>query len=221
MTGDLPTQPSLRRLRQFGVRPKRDLGQNFLIDSNILGVIERAAELRPDWSGAGVWWSDERCVEPDGASMSNYAMANESLLSRLGHAPRVHRIRGELQREAAAEEYERELDDTQIGLMLLGIGPDGHVASLFPNAASLEERERKVIGVPAGFQPYVDRVTFTLPVLNSPPLVVFLVTGENKADAVHRAFAEEPGPHTPASLVRGRDRTLAVLDAAAAARLDL
>jgi 6-phosphogluconolactonase len=103
--------------------------------------------------------------------------------------------------------------------MLLGIGPDGHVASLFPNAPTLDERERKVVGTDAGFEPYVDRVTFTLPALRSAAFVAFLVTGAQKADAVARAFTEEPTHAVPASLVRGRERTLAVLDAAAAGRL--
>jgi 6-phosphogluconolactonase len=179
---------------------------------------ERAAELRRDWRGAGVWWSDERCVEPDD-DRSNYKLAHDSLLSRLDYLPHVHRIRGELQRDAAAEAYERELGATRLDLALLGLGPDGHVASLFPHAPTLDERERKVVGADAGLEPYVDRVTFTLPLLNSPPLVVFLVTGEKKADAVARAFAGEPGSQTPASLVRGSERTLAVLDAAAAAQL--
>ena len=179
---------------------------------------ERAAELRADWSGATLWWSDERCVEPDD-DRSNYKVAQDSLLSRLEALPTVHRIRGELQRDAAADEYARELGDTAIDLMLLGIGPDGHVASLFPNAPTLDERERRVVGADAGFEPYVDRVTFTLPALGSAPFVVFLVTGAKKADAVARAFAEEPTHAVPASLVRGRERTLAVLDAAAAARL--
>ena len=179
---------------------------------------ERAAELRADWSGATLWWSDERCVEPDD-DRSNYKVAQDSLLSRLEALPTVHRIRGELQRDAAADEYARELGDTAIDLMLLGIGPDGHVASLFPNAPTLDERERRVVGADAGFEPYVDRVTFTLPALASAPFVVFLVTGAKKADAVARAFAEEPTHAVPASLVRGRERTLAVLDAAAAARL--
>jgi 6-phosphogluconolactonase len=167
-----------------------------------------------------VWWSDERCVEPDD-ERSNYRLANASLLKRLHHRPRVHRIRGELQRDAAAAEYERELTDTRLDLSLLGIGPDGHVASLFPNALSLQERDRRVLGVSAGFEPYVDRVTFTLPQLNAATAVVFLVTGGAKADAVRRAFGEDPGPQTPSSLVRGKERTLVVLDAAAAAGLDL
>jgi 6-phosphogluconolactonase len=146
-------------------------------------------------------------------------VAHDSLLSRLDALPTVHRIRGELQRDAAAEEYERELADAAIHLMLLGVGPDGHVASLFPDAPTLDERDRKVVGADAGFEPYVDRVTFTLPALRSGAFVVFLATGARKADAVARAFAEEPTHAVPASLVRGREHTLAVLDAAAAAQL--
>ena len=179
---------------------------------------ERAAELRRDWSGAGVWWSDERCVEPDD-DKSNYKLAHDSLLSRLDTLPAVHRIRGELQRDAAAEEYEAELADTQIDLMLLGIGPDGHLASLFPNAPTLAEEKRKVVGADPGLEPRVDRVTFTLPMLRSAPLVVFLVTGKEKANAVARAFSREPTEAVPASLVRGRERTFVVLDPAAAAAL--
>ena len=137
---------------------------------------ELTAGLEPDWSRAGVWWGDERCVPPDD-ELSNY-------------------------------------------LILLGLGPDGHVASLFPNAPSLEERDRLVVSAPAQLEPFIDRVTLTLPALCAGNEVVFLVTGGDKADAVGRAFASPPGPETPASLVRSTEgRTLVVLDAAAASKL--
>jgi 6-phosphogluconolactonase len=178
---------------------------------------ERAAELELDWSRAEAWWGDERCVLP-GDVRSNYRLVAEKLLDRLARAPQaVHRIRGELEPERAAALYHDELDGAQLGLAFQGIGPDGHTASLFPRAPALAERERRAVAVP---REDVDRVTMTLPVLRAAETVLFLAVGESKADAVRRAFAEPPGPETPASLVRSEQgRTLALLDRAAAARL--
>jgi 6-phosphogluconolactonase len=181
---------------------------------------QRAAELRPDWSRAGVWWSDERCVEPDD-DRANYKLARDTLLSRLDALPRVHRIRGEMQRDAAADEYERELGDTRIDVMLLGVGPDGHVASLFPGKPSLKETQRRVVGSEPALEPWVDRVTLTLPALRGAKEILYVVSGEAKVDAVRRAFAEPPSPETPASLVRADSgRTTVIVDRAAAAAID-
>jgi 6-phosphogluconolactonase len=178
---------------------------------------ELAAELEPDWSGATVWWGDERAVPPDDAR-SNYAMAKEALLDRLDRPPReVHRILG-VDPTESARLYENELRGVSLDLLLLGIGPDGHTASLFPNAPTLDERERLVVAAEAGLEPFVPRVTLTLPAIASARDVVFLVTGKDKADAVARAFAHDPSPATPSSLARGR-RTTAILDEAAAALL--
>ena len=180
---------------------------------------ELAARCEPDWSRAGAWWGDERCVPPDD-ERSNYRLARESLLERLSSPPRVHRIRGELDPTEAATEYERELDETRLDLVLLGLGPDGHVASLFPGAPTLEERERRVVAAEAGLEPFVPRVTLTLPVLCSGRSVLFLVTGEAKAEAARAAFVDEPSTQTPGSLVRAGDgSTVAILDRAAASSL--
>src|SRR5439155_13736089 len=172
---------------------------------------ELAALLEQDWSRAGAWWGDERCVPPDD-ERSNYRLARESLLDRLERPPRVHRIRGELAPAEAAEEYERELGETRLDLVLLGMGPDGHVASLLPGAPTLEERERRVVAAKAGLEPFVPRVTLTLPVLCAGRSVLFLVTGEEKAHAVPAAFGEEPSARTPASLVRAAGTSVAILD---------
>jgi 6-phosphogluconolactonase len=182
---------------------------------------ERTALLAPDWSRVEVWWGDERCVRP-GDERSNYRMAAAALLDRLSRLPRaVHRIRGELGKDEAAAAYERELDDTRLDLLLLGVGPDGHVASLFPQAPALDERQRCVVGAEARLEPFVDRVTLTLPTLRAAREILFLVTGAAKADAARRAFAGPPDPATPASLVRSeRGSTRVVLDRAAAAKLD-
>jgi 6-phosphogluconolactonase len=180
---------------------------------------EQAAKQAPDWSDVELWWGDERCVPADD-DRSNYKLARESLLDRLEVPPRaVHRIKGELGKEEAAAQYDEELDDTSLDLLLLGIGPDGHVASLFPNAPTLRKRKR-VLPAEGGFEPFVDRVTLSVATLRSAAEILFLVTGAEKADAARRAFIEEPSETTPASLVRSRNgRTIAVLDRAAAASL--
>jgi 6-phosphogluconolactonase len=180
---------------------------------------EEAAKREPDWSRSEIWWSDERCVPPDD-DLSNFALAKCTLLDRLERGPRaVHRIKGELGKEEAAADYERELDDTVFDLELLGIGKDGHVASLFPNAPTLRQR-RRVLPAEPGLEPFVDRVTLSIPALNSARAIVFAVSGAEKAEAARRAFASEPGPETPASLVRTPSgRTTAILDRAAAAKL--
>ena len=167
-----------------------------------------------------MWWGDERCVGPDD-ERSNYRLAREALLDRLERPPAVHRIRGELEPEEAAEAYQGELGETALDLVLLGLGPDGHTASLFPDAAALDERERRVVATKPGLEPWVDRVTLTIPALSSGRAVVYLVTGEEKAEAARRAFGEEPSSRTPASLVRARaGPTEAVLDRPAARLLD-
>jgi 6-phosphogluconolactonase len=181
---------------------------------------ELAAEREPDWSAASLWWGDERCVPPDD-QRSNFLLARESLLDRIEAPPReVQRIRGELGAEDAAREYDELVRGVSFDYVLLGIGPDGHTASLFPLQPTLEERERRAIPAQPTLEPLVERVTLTVPVLGSAPEVVFIVTGEEKADAVERAFGRPPGPETPSSLIRSAEgRTRVVADAAAASRL--
>jgi 6-phosphogluconolactonase len=181
---------------------------------------ELAAERERDWSRLELWWGDERCVPPDD-ERSNYGMAKRTLLDRIDAQPVVHRMRGELGRDAGAKDYDRELGDlARFDLLLLGLGPDGHIASLYPNEPTLDESERRVLGAEAKLEPFVDRITLTLPLLRAARAILFLVAGEDKADAVARAFAGEPSRATPASLVRAvSGTTTAVLDAAAATRL--
>jgi 6-phosphogluconolactonase len=179
---------------------------------------ERLAAMEVDWSGCTLWFGDERCVGP-GDERSNFGMVRASLLDRLRDPlPDVHRIAGELGPEQGAAAYERELHEAfgegipRFDLVLLGLGPDGHCASLFPNDPALQERERSAVGVArSGLAPWVPRVTLTLPVLNAARQVVFLVTGTDKAAAAARAFAGPPDPRTPASLVAPAEGTLTVL----------
>ena len=179
---------------------------------------EAASALLEDWSGAQAWFGDERAVAPDD-ERSNHLLAREKLFERVRLPPEVRRIEGELGAEAAAELYDRQLAGVRLDLALNGLRPDGHTASLFPKAPALEERERRAVAAEARLEPFVDRVTLTPPVFAATRLLIYLVTGESKAEAVRRAFAEEPGPETPASLVRGQE-TIAILDAAAASQLD-
>jgi 6-phosphogluconolactonase len=179
---------------------------------------ELAARLQPDWGGAELWYADERCVPPED-ERSNHRLVGEQLLDRLGRPPAgVHRIRGELPAGEAADLYDRELQGVTLDLALLGIGPDGHTASLFPNDPALDEETRRAVPV---VRADVDRVTMTLPVLRGAASVAFLAVGADKADAIRRTFVDLPGPATPASLVRSAAGvTYAFLDRVAAGSVD-
>ena len=188
---------------------------------------ETAARAGADWSDSTVWFSDERCVPPDDG-LSNFRMANDALLGRIMHdrRPTVMRMEGELGPDAGAASYEALVREHLGGsprwdLMLLGLGPDSHCASLFPGKPEVEERGRLVAGVPlAGMEPQVPRVTLTLPALNEARRVVFLVTGADKAKAVVRAFGDPADPTSPAAQVRPSAGELTViLDEAAAKEL--
>jgi 6-phosphogluconolactonase len=180
---------------------------------------ERVASRRPDWSGVHIWFTDERCVPPD-HEHSNFRMADQALLGKVEGAT-VHRMRGELGPHNGAAAYENELEEfgpSQLDLILVGLGPDAHICSLFPGDDALGERERRVVGVETpGMAPLVPRITLTLPVVNSSRQIVFLVTGEDKAEAVERVLNGPPDPRAPGSLVDGP--VVALLDPAAAARL--
>jgi 6-phosphogluconolactonase len=182
---------------------------------------EMAAERGGDWSRATVWFGDERCVPP-GHPDSNFGMADRALLSKLAPAPHVVRMEGERGPHDGAEAYEAQIRERFGGeplwdLMLLGLGPDAHCASLFPNRPEKDVRDRLVVGVPdAGMDPRVPRISMTIPCLNAARRVVFLVTGESKREAVRRAFVDED-PSSPAAHVRPpAGELLVLLDAAAA-----
>lgn len=154
-----------------------------------------------DWSRWHVLWGDERCVPPDHPD-SNYGMARRTLLDHVPIPPaHVHRMHGEDEPERAAANYERTLHDAlapddRLDLALLGIGDDGHTASLFPGTAAVDERNRSVV---ANWVPHlgVHRITLTLPALNSARHVAVLATGADKADAVRRALAPRTDDATP------------------------
>jgi 6-phosphogluconolactonase len=190
---------------------------------------ERLSTMNVDWSACTLWFGDERCVPPDDEH-SNFGMARDAMLNRLpGAAPDVRRIEGERGPDEGANAYERELREAfgdqlpRFDLLLLGLGPDAHCASLFPNQSSLDERERLVVGVERpGLAPWIPRVTLTVPVINAAREVVFLVAGAEKAAAVERAFAGKPDRDAPASLIAPASGAMTVLlDPAAAGRLPI
>jgi 6-phosphogluconolactonase len=186
---------------------------------------ELVSAERPDWSGTTLWFTDERCVPPD-HEHSNYRMVKDALLDRIDGAE-AHRMQGELGPREGALAYERELQEAfgdelpVMDLILLGLGPDAHTCSLFPGDDALGERERRVAGVDTpGMAPLVSRITLTLPVVNAARSLVFLVTGEDKAEAVARAFTGPPDPRAPGSLVEPATGSLELIcDEAAASRL--
>jgi 6-phosphogluconolactonase len=179
---------------------------------------ETVARSGANWSGSTVWFSDERCVPPE-SGLSNFRMATDALLGRItrDQRPAVMRMEGELGPEAGAASYEA-LVREHLGaaprwdLMLLGLGPDSHCASLFPGKPEVEERQRLVTGVElAGMEPQVPRISLTLPALSNARKIVFLVTGADKAKAVARAFGDPPDPSSPAAHVRPTAGELLVL----------
>jgi 6-phosphogluconolactonase len=189
--------------------------------------VTAALAVELDLAETTVWLGDERCVPPED-ERSNYRMIKEAMLDPLGDAAPedVRRIRGELGHEQAADEYERELREAgppEFDLLLLGMGPDGHTASLFPDQPTLSERTRLAVGVPhAGLEPFVPRVSLTLPALASARQVVFLVSGASKATAVAAAFGPgaKPDPHVPSSMLAPLAKEIVVLlDPPAAGRL--
>src|SRR3954466_11098350 len=188
---------------------------------------ETAAGKNANWNGSTIWFSDERCVPPEDG-LSNFRMATDALLGRImrDQRPAVMRMEGEIGPEAGSAAYEANVRE-QLGasprwdLMLLGLGPDSHCASLFPGKPEVEERQRLVTGVElAGMEPQVPRISLTMPAIDGARHVVFLVTGSDKAKAVKRAFGDPPDPSSPGALVRPSAGQLTVIvDAAAAEEL--
>ncbi len=181
------------------------------------------------WDRLELYWVDERCVPPDNAE-SNYRMTNEALLSKVPlPAERIHRMEGELDPEVAAARYESTIRNTfklegaqtpTFDLVLLGMGDDGHTASLFPHTEALNELSHIVVPnhVP---QKNTWRITLTSPVINQGREVAFLIEGAGKAQVLHDVLLGVYQPDTyPSQIIRPAGGQLKfLLDAAAAAKL--
>ena len=187
-----------------------------------------AYKERVPWAQVHIFWGDERCVAPNHPE-SNYRMVREALISRISMpAENVHRMAGEQKPVLAAAEYENELRKSfqlsdavlpRFDLVLLGVGEDGHTASLFPGSAALAENRHMVVAN------YVEklkahRLTLTFSVLNHAAEIVFLVSGRSKAGIVKEILAQESGsarfPAARVSPVAGRLTWMVTQDAAAA-----
>ncbi len=189
-------------------------------------LAQPALASRVNWEAVHLFWGDERCVPPNHAD-SNYRMAMESLRVPIPEQ-NIHRIQGELSPEEAAAQYEKELRDffeetPRFDLILLGLGDDGHTASLFPDSPALRERTRWVAAVPHETPPppLVPRVTLTLPVLNAARQVIFLVSGAGKAERLAEVLhAPTVSPSLPASMIQPDDGELLwLIDKPAAAHI--
>jgi 6-phosphogluconolactonase len=185
--------------------------------------------LSVDWKEVQLFWSDERCVPPDDPA-SNFGMANRTMLTKLGLAPRqIHRMQGEDEPAQAARAYERELrtvfglaegDCPSLNLLLLGVGENAHIASLFPGHPALHENKRLAVAVEVEAEPS-RRVTLTMPIINHAERVILVVSGAHKAAAVRNILQGPADPEQfPAQLVKPDSGELIwLLDKAAASKL--
>jgi len=185
---------------------------------------------RVPWEKLHLFWVDERCVGPTDPD-SNYRMTNEALLTKVPlPVAQVHRMAGELEPEVAAAQYEALLrgefrlegaETPVFDLVLLGMGDDGHTASLFPHTEALHELGRLVVANHVPQQKQSWRVTLTLPVINRGRAVAFLIEGAKKTDVLDRVLTGSYDPETyPSQLIRPESGELTfLLDAAAAAKL--
>ncbi|MEV5609162.1 6-phosphogluconolactonase [Streptomyces sp. NPDC052225] len=185
-----------------------------------------------DWARLDLWWGDERFL-PDGDPERNYTQAREALLDAVPLDPaRVHPMPasdGPYEADAAAEAYAAELANAAgpedhgpvptFDVLMLGVGPDTHVASLFPELPAVRETERTVVGVHGAPKPPPTRVTLTLPAIRAAREVWLLAAGEDKAKAAAIALSGAGEIQAPAAGAYGRSRTLWLLDAAAASQL--
>lgn len=200
---------------------------------SLLGSADQPWRARIDWKSVHLFWGDERHVPPDHPE-SNYGMARDALVAHVPIPPaQVHRMRGEIEdAAAAAEQYGRELDagfaaagrsDRRWDLMLLGLGEDAHIASIFPGSDLLDREDETPAA--AVWAPHLNawRITLTPGAILDAHAIVMIVAGAAKADAVHAAVEASDDVHRyPAQLLRrAADRVVWLVDRAAAARLRL
>ena len=183
------------------------------------------------WEHVHLFFGDERCVPPDSAD-SNFRMVNAELLSKMPVlSQNTHRMPADLpDHDQAAQQYEEELHRffklepghlPRFDLILLGMGPDGHTASLFPHKPALHEQQRLVVATEPGLAPFVPRLTLTYPVLNNAANVLFLVEKEDKAATLARVLEGSPNSENlPSQSVQPTNGTLTwFLDRSAASQL--
>ncbi|MFG1908489.1 6-phosphogluconolactonase [Kribbella sp. NPDC048928] len=184
-------------------------------------VAESPARVEVDWQRVEFWWGDERFL-PSGDPERNETQARDAMLSALDVDPaRVHPMAADTGQgaEAAAAAYAAELEaagSPTFDVLMLGVGPDGHVASLFPGYPQLAVTDAAAVAVHDSPKPPPTRLTLTLPTLARAREIWFVVSGEDKADAVAKALAEDD---IPAARPKGENRTLWLLDEASASKV--
>jgi 6-phosphogluconolactonase len=217
-------------LRLTDAQTRGEVPQIGLTGGSIAEAVHReVARLSPssdvDWSRVVVWWGDERFVAPDDPER-NAGQARAAFLDAVGVDPAsVHEMPSTATAadvdEAAASysELVRRHGAGAFEVLMLGVGPDGHVASLFPGHPALDARDAIAVGVRDSPKPPPERVTLTFEALNHSRAVWFLVSGDEKADAVARALGGADLHATPAAGVTGEDETIWFLDRSSASRL--
>jgi len=201
------------------------------VSSLVLAAISQSpARESVDWSKITFWWSDERYL-PRGDAERNETQSRAALLDALALDPaQIHALPAPGEQadiDAAARAYEAELASAAIegarwprfDILFLGVGPDGHIASLFPEHAQIHEAERAVVAETASPKPPPERLSFTLPVINSADRIWLVLAGADKAGALGLTLAGASMTEVPAAAVEGRKRTVFFVDADAAAEV--
>jgi 6-phosphogluconolactonase len=187
-----------------------------------IAAYERITAGDVDWTAVDFYWGDERFVA-SGHGDRNDQQARDAFLTRLGVPDdRIHAMPaadGDLGIAEAANQYGAALPDEPFDVVLHGVGPDGHIASLFPGFAQVGETTRRAVDVLDSPKPPPERISLTYPALNNAHDVWFLVAGDGKADAVARAIGGASPEEIPAAGAHGTHETVWLLDAAAASRL--
>lgn len=188
----------------------------------LAAVAANPARERVDWGRVAFWWGDERYL-PRGDPDRNETQARTALLDSLGLPPEhLHAFPAPGEQpsiEAAADAYAAELGDTVFDITFLGVGPDGHVASLFPDHATVLETARTVIAETDSPKPPPQRLSLTLPAINASERVWLVISGADKAGALGLALADANPSSVPVAGVRGRKHTVFFVDQEAAAEL--
>jgi 6-phosphogluconolactonase len=223
VAGELLTR--LADAQAAGGRPQIALTGGTIAEQIHREIARLSPASEVDWSQVVVWWGDERFVAPDSPDR-NAGQARAAFLDVVGADPaNVHEMPSTAQAadvEAGAAAYSatlREHGSGELDLVMLGIGPDGHIASLFPGFPQLDVTDRVTVGVTGSPKPPPERISLTFPALNRARSVWFLVSGEGKAGAVARALGDADPHDIPAAGVSGHDETIWFLDRDAASRL--
>ncbi|MBA3780764.1 6-phosphogluconolactonase [Nocardioides sp. InS609-2] len=228
LAGDIASRllEALELAQAGGGVPQIGLTGGSIADAVHREVARRAVDSSVDWSRVVFWWGDERFV-PGGSPDRNATAARAAFLDTVGVDPaRVHEMPaadGALDLDAAAAAYGEELRESGSGafdVLMLGVGPDGHVASLFPGHPALDVEDQVAVAVRESPKPPPDRISLTFSALAHSRQVWFLVSGAEKAAAVAAGLADEGSVGaTPARGVRGQDSTVWLIDSAAASQL--